>query len=336
MPAPEPLPAPEPEPAPEPLPAPETPGEDQYDPGTGATPAPAPTTPVPTPAPVPETPSEDQYGTAPLPEPGPPPAPEPPGQYDPGTGAAPPVPETPGEEQYDPGMGGAVPPGGTPPEGPPAEALVPVEAPAPAPAAPVSDLGTEPVAFERPEDGAAYPSRPEESSEPGSAPALAEDEPLLAWASLETVVTQIKETLVGALAPLVDWSVPEPVAAEYWGPVAATLADLLFGGQPSGDDGAPNGGLGSPATTTSPPDSWGSEGTLRSFPAGSPPTGAPQALSSGGGTSAAGGGAPPLLLLLCVLVSAALLAQWDGKLSWMLSLLPRPRSVPRAALERPG
>ncbi|MDP9439362.1 MAG: hypothetical protein M3P49_11555 [Actinomycetota bacterium] len=69
------------------------------------------------------------------------------------------------------------------------------------------------------------------------------------------------------------------------------------------------------------------------FPAGSPPVGASQGSSSGGAISTGGGIS---LLLLCVLISVALLARWEGRLSWLHFLLPMPYSAPRRALERPG
>ena len=42
------------------------------------------------------------------------------------------------------------------------------------------------------------------------------------------------------------------------------------------------------------------------------------------------------MLLLCALISVALLARWEGRLSWLRFLLPRSYSAPRRALERPG
>ena len=50
--------------------------------------------------------------------------------------------------------------------------------------------------------------------------------------------------------------------------------------------------------------------------------------------STGGGGVP--LLLVCALICVALLARWEGRLSWLRFLSPGPYSAPRRALERPG
>ncbi len=317
---------------------------DQYDTGASAEPEPvfeyapepepAPT-PIPEPVPAPETPVEEQYGPdagsapvpilEPAPEPVPAPAPEPPGQYEPDPGTPAPVPETPVENQYGPDTGGAFPPTETPPAEPPTE-----EPPAQEPPVQESRPAPEPVEPVAPEENSGYPPQGVQGAEQPGAPAPEEPASQPSWtSSLGATISDATQTLssavAGALEALTDWSDSESTDGHLWGPVGETLTGLFLGGQP--DPGTPDdvrGGDATPAPGSRSP----SENSPQPFPAG-----AFQAFSTGGGMST-GGGVP--LLLLCVLVSVALLARWEGRLSWLHFLLPRPYSAPRRALERPG
>ena len=114
---------------------------------------------------------------------------------------------------------------------------------------------------------------------------------------------------------------------DYWSSFGTALAGLFFGGQahyaPESFDPPYYAGSGAPSNETPQPLSPG------------PLAGGSLTPSSGGGTGG-GSGVAPALLLLCFLVSAAILLRRDGRLSWILFLLPKLRSTLRPALERPG